>query len=76
MPNGYCLYTLLGNVFMKKKLYEKFKAKCGDIAISMEGDYTIIVNRDCDKFKYCRDMYDIHIHNKNGIITIYVYNVV
>jgi hypothetical protein len=60
---------------MKNKLWEKFKSECGKISISIEGDYTIIVDKDLNKFKYHRADYDVHIHNKNGIIKIYVYNV-
>jgi hypothetical protein len=58
---------------MRKKPFEKFKEECGKIAITIEGDYTIIIDKGLNKFKYHTMIYDVHIHNKNDIITIYVY---
>lgn len=57
---------------MTRKIHENFIGKNGDIAISIEGDYTIIVDRDMNKFKYDRYNYDVSINNKGGKISVYV----
>lgn len=58
---------------MKKKPFEKFKEEVGKIAVSVEGDYIYVIDKDLNKFKYHSTIYDVHIHSKNDIITIYVY---
>jgi len=57
---------------MSRQIHEKFIEKNGDLAISIEGDYTIIVDRDMNKFKYDRHNYDVSINIKNGKISVYV----
>ena len=59
-------------LIMGREIHEKFIAKNGDLAISIEGDYTIIVDRDLNKFKYNSWDYDVSVNNKNGRISVYV----
>lgn len=61
---------------MKNKPSETFKAECGKIAINIEGNYTIIVDEDLNKYVYNNINSHIHTHNKNGVITVYIYDVV
>lgn len=58
---------------MKKPEY-KFKDECGKIAISVKGNYTIIVDKELNKYKFHSQDNDIHIHSKSGVITVNVYN--